>query len=81
MTLVSSSRSRVITLIWTPRLVDLMVGWVGRYLAASLLFKVEQQARMTREALNIIYGRAASRPRPAFSPVTMIVLPVKLVPT
>ena len=68
------------TLMSAPGLVDLMVGWVERYLAASSPFEVERQARMTGEALRVMYQRAASRLRPAFPAVTMTVLPVKLEP-
>ena len=68
------------TLISTPGLVDLTVGWMERYLAASSPFEMDRQARMTREALRVMYSRAASRPRPAFPPVMITVWPVKLVP-
>lgn len=54
-TLFSSSRSRAMTLISAPGLVDLTVGWVERYLAASSPFEMERQARMTHEALRVMY--------------------------
>ena len=52
-----------------------MVSSIDR--AASSPFAIDREARITFAALRRVKCRAASRPRPVFAPVTMMVWPSK----